>query len=144
MSDSMAGTTAKEKFYGPLKHLARQYMPLLMARMRILETRSHNAIEFLDAEADTLHEMVWTGTETERIAQVAEAQTDLHRAVLEAGTCQQLVGAFIELLQDDYLKIRDNGCFYMGPDGHLHSLYDVQDQTSIIEDDDEEEGIKSR
>ena len=147
MSDTMARTEAKEKFYGPLKHLARQYMPLLMARMRILEKRSHNAIEFLDAEADTLHEMVWTGTETERIAQVAEAQTDLHKSVLEAGTCQQLVGAFIELLQDDYSKIRDNGCFYMGPDGHLHSLYDVQSQTSPTpepNDEEDDEGIKSR
>jgi hypothetical protein len=122
----MAGTEAKEKFYGPLKHLARQYMPLLMARMRILEKRSHNAIEFLDAEADTLHEMVWTGTETERIAQVAEAQTDLHRAVLEAGTCQALVGAFIELLQEDYGKIRDSNCFFVDADGQYVSLYDGQ------------------
>ena len=112
--------------------------------MRVLERRAAKAMEYLEDEADERHELVWEFDEAERISSVAAAQTDLHKSVLEAGTCQQLVGAFIELLQDDYLKIRDNGCFYMGPDGHLHSLYDVQDQTSIIEDDDEEEGIKSR
>ena len=136
--------TTRDKFYMPLRRVAKDYLPMLMARMRILEQRATKAMEFLDAESDTSHEYYWEFDESERISTVAEAQTDLHKSVLEAGTCQQLVGAFIELLQDDYLKIRDNGCFYMGPDGHLHSLYDVQDQTSIIEDDDEEEGIKSR
>ena len=144
---SMTQATAKDKFYGPLKQVARDYIPLLMARMRILEQRASHAIEFLEDEADEAHEIVWEMDEAERISSVAAAQTDLHKSVLEAGTCQQLVGAFIELLQDDYSKIRDNGCYYMGPDGHLHSLYDVQNQTSpTSEPDDEEddEGIKSR
>ena len=135
--------TTRDKFYMPLRRVAKDYLPMLLARMRILEQRATKAMDFLDAEADTSHEYYWEFDEAERISTVAEAQTDLHKSVLEAGTCQQLVGAFIELLQDDYSKIRDNGCFYMGPDGHLHSLYDVQDQTPIIEDDDEE-GIKSR
>ena len=140
----MTQLTARDKFYMPLRRVAKDYLPMLLARMRGLERRAAKAMEYLEDEADERHELVWEFDEAERISSVAAAQTDLHKSVLEAGTCQQLVGAFIELLQDDYLKIRDNGCFYMGPDGHLHSLYDVQDQTSIIEDDDEEEGIKSR
>ena len=140
----MTQLTARDKFYMPLRRVAKDYLPMLLARMRVLERRAAKAMEYLEDEADERHELVWEFDEAERISSVAAAQTDLHKSVLEAGTCQQLVGAFIELLQDDYLKIRDNGCFYMGPDGHLHSLYDVQDQTSIIEDDDEEEGIKSR
>jgi hypothetical protein len=139
----MPALTARDKFYMPLRRVAKDYLPMLLARMRVLERRAAKAMEYLEDEADERHELVWEFDEAERISSVAAAQTDLHKSVLEAGTCQQLVGAFIELLQDDYLKIRDNGCFYMGPDGHLHSLYDVQDQTSIIEDDDEE-GIKSR
>ena len=123
----MATTAAKEKFYRPLKQVAHQYLPLLLARLRILEKRSIDAMEFLDAESDTEHELVWEFDECERIASVVEAQADLHKAVLEAGTCQQLVGAFIELLQEDYLKIRDSSCYFVGPDGEHHSLYDVQD-----------------
>ena len=139
--------TTRDKFYMPLRRVAKDYLPMLMARMRILEQRAARAMEFLDAESDTSHEYYWEFDEAERISTVAEAQTDLHKSVLEAGTCQQLVGAFIELLQDDYSKIRDNGCFYMGPDGHLHSLYDVQNQTSSTSepnDEEDDEGIKSR
>ena len=139
--------TTRDKFYMPLRRVAKDYLPMLLARMRILEQRATKAMDFLDAEADTSHEYYWEFDEAERISTVAEAQTDLHKSVLEAGTCQQLVGAFIELLQDDYSKIRDNGCFYMGPDGHLHSLYDVQDQTSPASepnDEEDDEGIKSR
>ena len=139
--------TTRDKFYMPLRRVAKDYLPMLMARMRILEQRATKAMEFLDAESDTSHEYYWEFDEAERISTVAEAQTDLHKSVLEAGTCQQLVGAFIELLQDDYSKIRDNGCFYMGPDGHLHSLYDVQNQTSPApepDDEEDDEGIKSR
>ena len=123
---SMATAKAKEKFYGPLKQVAKQYLPMLMARMRILEQRSMHAIEFLDAESDTEHELVWEFDEAERIASVAAAQTDLHKAVLEAGTCQQLVGAFIELLQEDYVRIRDNSCFFIDHEGKHVSLYDGQ------------------
>jgi hypothetical protein len=122
----MASKAAKEKFYGPLKQVARQYLPMLMARLKVLEDRSINAMDFLDAECDTEHELVWEFDETERIASVAEAQTDLHKAVLEAGTCQSLVGAFIDLLQEDYPRIRDSSCFFVGPDGKHISLYEGQ------------------
>tara|TARA_R100001530_G_scaffold127621_2_gene96907 strand:+ start:4597 stop:4977 length:381 start_codon:yes stop_codon:yes gene_type:complete len=122
----MASKAAKEKFYGPLKQVAKQYLPMLMARLKVLEDRSLNAMDFLDAEADTEHEFVWEFDEAERISSVAEAQTDLHTAVLEAGTCQSLVGAFIDLLQEDYPKIRDSSCFFVGPDGRHVSLYEGQ------------------
>ena len=122
----MAVKTAKDKFYGPLKQVARQYIPLLMARLKVLESRSLNAMEFLEDEADESHEIVWEMDETERISSVAAAQTDLHKAVLEAGTCQALVGAFIDLLQEDYPKIKDSSCFFVGPDGRHVSLYEGQ------------------
>ena len=122
----MASKAAKEKFYGPLKQVARQYLPMLMARLKVLEDRSINAMDFLDAEADTSHEYYWELDETERIATVAEAQTDLHKAVLEAGTAQALVGAFIDLLQEDYGRIRDSQCFFIGPDGKYIPLYEGQ------------------
>ena len=122
----MAVKTAKDKFYGPLKQVARQYIPLLMSRLKVLETRSLNAMEFLEDEADESHEIVWEMDESERISSVAEAQTDLHKAVLEAGTCQALVGAFIDLLQEDYPKIKDSSCFFVGPDGTHVSLYEGQ------------------
>jgi|7_EtaG_2_1085326.scaffolds.fasta_scaffold04301_5 hypothetical protein len=144
----MPTLTAKDKFYLPLRRVAKDYLPMLLARMRVLEQRATKAMEYLEDEADERHELVWEFDDAERISSVAEAQTDLHKSVLEAGTCQQLVGAFIELLQDDYLKIRDSGCFYMGPDGKLHSLYDVQNtppSTSESDnEDDDEEGVKSR
>ena len=143
----MPALTARDKFYMPLRRVAKDYLPMLLARMRVLERRAAKAMEYLEDEADERHELVWEFDEAERISSVAAAQTDLHKSVLEAGTCQQLVGAFIELLQDDYSKIRDNGCFYMGPDGHLHSLYDVQNQTSSASepnDEEDDEGIKSR
>ena len=56
---SMTQATAKDKFYGPLKKVAREYIPLLMARMRVLERRASNAIEFFEDEADEEHELVW-------------------------------------------------------------------------------------
>ena len=122
----MAVKTAKDKFYGPLKQVARQYVPLLMSRLKVLESRSLNAMEFLEDEADESHEIVWEMDETERISSVAAAQTDLHKAVLEAGTCQALVGAFIDLLQEDYPKIKDSSCFFVGPDRTHVSLYEGQ------------------
>ena len=122
----MAVKTAKDKFYGPLKQVARQYIPLLMSRLKVLESRSLNAMEFLEDEADESHEIVWEMDEVERISSVAAAQTDLHNAVLEAGTCQALVGAFIDLLQEDYPKIKDSSCFFVGPDGRHVSLYEGQ------------------
>ena len=122
----MAVTTARDKFYAPLKEVARQYLPMLMARLKVLEDRSLNAMDFLDAEADTEHEFVWEFDEAERISSVAGAQTDLHTAVLEAGTTQALVGAFIDLLQEDYGKIKDSRCFFVGPDGKYIPLYEGQ------------------
>lgn len=122
----MAVKTAKDKFYGPLKQVARQYIPMLMARLKVLESRSLHAMEFLEDEADESHEIVWEMNEAERISSVAEAQTDLHKAILEAGTCQALVGAFIDLLQEDYPKIKDSSCFFVGPDGRHVSLYEGQ------------------
>ena len=118
--------TARDRFYAPLRRVASDYLPLLLGRMKILEQRAENAMEFLDVEADEEHEVLWGLDGAERVAAVAEAQSDLHKSVLEAGTCQQLVHAFGELLQEDYRKIRDNGCYYVGPDGRTHSLYDVQ------------------
>ena len=122
----MAAATARDKFYAPLKEVARQYLPMLMARLKILEDRSINAMDFLEDEADTEHEVVWSLDEAERIASIAEAQTDLHKAVLEAGTTQALVGAFIDLLQEDYGRIKDSRCFFIGPDGHYIPLYEGQ------------------
>ena len=122
----MAVATARDKFYAPLKEVARQYLPMLMARLKVLEDRSLNALEFLDAEADTQHEYYWEMDEAERISSVAGAQTDLHTAVLEAGTTQALVGAFIDLLQEDYGKIKDSRCFFIGPDGKYIPLYEGQ------------------
>ena len=118
--------TARDRFYAPLKRVASDYLPLLLGRMRILEQRAEIAMEFLDHEGDEEHEVLWGLEGAERIAAVAEAQRDLHKSVLEAGTCQQLVHAFGDLLQEDYRKIRDNGCYYIGPDGERHSLYEVQ------------------
>tara|TARA_R100000781_G_C4050938_1_gene117525 strand:- start:146 stop:625 length:480 start_codon:yes stop_codon:yes gene_type:complete len=126
MSFIMAKPTTKDKFYGPLKQVAQQYIPLLMARLKILEQRSMNAMEFLDAESDEDHEYIWEFDETERIALVAEAQTDLHKSILEAGTAQALVGAFIDLLEEDYRKIRDNSCFFVDSRGKHISLYEGQ------------------
>ena len=118
--------TTRDKFYMPLRRVAKDYLPMLMARLKVLEDRSINAMDFLDAEADTSHEFYWELDETERIATVAEAQTDLHKAVLEAGTAQALVGAFIDLLQEDYGRIRDSQCFFIGPDGKYIPLYEGQ------------------
>tara|TARA_R100000781_G_scaffold53441_2_gene34900 strand:- start:200 stop:616 length:417 start_codon:yes stop_codon:yes gene_type:complete len=122
----MRTITARDRFYAPLRRMASDYLPLLLGRMRILEQRAETAMEFLDCEGDEEHEVLWGLEGAERVAAVAEAQSDLHKSVLEAGTCQQLVHAFGELLQEDYRKIRDNGCYYVGPDGRTHSLYDVQ------------------
>tara|TARA_R100001086_G_scaffold206288_1_gene122095 strand:+ start:116 stop:505 length:390 start_codon:yes stop_codon:yes gene_type:complete len=123
----MVKATAKDKFYGPLKRVARDYLPLLLARMKVLEKKSHKAIEYLEADADEDHDILWGLNSTELLEGVVEAQADLHKSVLEASTCQALVGAFIELLQEDYVKIRDTNCFYLGPDGDYVSLYEGQD-----------------
>ena len=135
--------TTRDRFYAPLRKMASDYLPLLLGRMRILEDRAEIAMEFLDYEGDEEHEVLWGLEGAERVAAVAEAQRDLHKSVLEAGTCQQLVHAFGDLLQEDYRKIRDNGCYYVGPDGKRHSLYDVQQQPPDSDKRGGNEGVRS-
>ena len=135
--------TARDRFYAPLRRMATDYLPLLLQRMKILEDRAEHAMEFLDVEGDEEHEVLWGLEGAERVAAVAEAQSDLHKSVLEAGTCQQLVHAFADLLQEDYRKIRDNGCYYIGPDGKRHSLYDVQNFPDDHNKGGEEKGVTS-
>ena len=113
----MTSTNAKEKFYGPLKQVASQYIPLLMARMRVLQVRANNALDFLENEEEE-------ETPLESVVAVAEAQSQLHKAVLEAGMCQSLVGAFADLLEADYQKIRDSECWLFNEDGEFEPLYE--------------------
>jgi len=116
----MAPANAKEKFYGPLKQVASQYIPLLMARMKVLQVRANNALDFLENEEEE-------DTPLESVVAVAEAQSQLHKAVLEAGMCQSLVGAFADLLEADYQKIRDGECWLMNQYGELEPLYEEPD-----------------
>ena len=120
---------AKEKFYAPLKQVAAQYVPLLMARMKILQGRANHALEFLDAEEDGDRELVWMD-DAERVVAVAEAQAVLHRSVVEAGLCQSLVGAFADLLENDYQKIKESRCLFVNEDGELETLYDDDESNS--------------
>jgi hypothetical protein len=116
----MAPANAKEKFYGPLKQVASQYIPLLMARMKVLQVRANNALDFLENEEEE-------DTPQESVVAVAEAQSQLHKAVLEAGMCQSLVGAFAELLEADYQKIRDGECWLFNEFGELEPLYEERE-----------------
>ena len=120
---------AKEKFYAPLKQVAAQYLPLLMARMKVLQGRANHALEFLDAEEDEEQELVWMD-EPERVVAVAEAQSVLHKSVLEAGMCQSLVAAFADLLENDYQKIKEGHCLFVNEEGELESLYDDDESNS--------------
>ncbi len=120
---------AKEKFYAPLKQVAAQYVPLLMARMKILQGRANHALEFLDAEEDDERELVWMD-DAEKVVAVAEAQAVLHRSVVEAGLCQSLVGAFADLLENDYQKIKESRCLFVNEDGELETLYDDDESNS--------------
>ena len=120
---------AKEKFYAPLKQVASQYVPLLMARMKILQGRANHALEFLDAEEDDERELVWMD-DAERVVAVAEAQAVLHKSVVEAGLCQSLVGAFADLLESDYQKIKESRCMFVNEEGELESLYDDDESNS--------------
>jgi len=120
---------AKEKFYAPLKQVASQYVPLLMARMKILQGRANHALEFLDAEEDDERELVWMD-DAEKVVAVAEAQAVLHKSVVEAGLCQSLVGAFADLLESDYQKIKESRCMFVNEEGELESLYDDDESNS--------------
>ena len=120
---------AKEKFYAPLKQVASQYVPLLMARMKILQGRANYALEFLDSEEDNERELVWMD-DAEKVVAVAEAQAVLHKSVVEAGLCQSLVGAFADLLESDYQKIKESHCLFVNEEGELESLYDDDESNS--------------
>ena len=120
---------AREKFYAPLKQVAAQYVPLLMARMKILQGRANHALEFLDAEEEGDQELVWMD-DAEKVVAVAEAQSVLHRSVVEAGLCQSLVGAFANLLENDYQKIKESRCMFVNEEGELESLYDDDESNS--------------
>ena len=114
---------AKEKFYAPLKQVAAQYVPLLMARMKVLQGRANHALEFLECEGDPIDEQ--HGIEyPDNVVAVVEAQSVLHKSVLEAGMCQSLVGAFADLLEEDYQKIKEGRCFFLNEEGDFESLYE--------------------
>jgi len=122
---------AREQFYGPLKQVAAQYVPLLMARMKVLQNRANQALEFLEADEDEERELVWMD-DAEKVVAVAEAQSVLHKSVVEAGMCQSLVGAFADLLENDYQRLRDSRCAFLNEEGELESIY---------EDDESNEGL---
>ncbi len=113
----------RDKFYGPLKAVAKQYIPLLMARMQVLQDRANQCMEYLDVDyEDEEQQLGWLSKE-DRIAAVATAQSTLHKSVIEAALCQSLVGSFADLLESDYQKIKESHCFFMNEDGELESLY---------------------
>ena len=120
---------AKEKFYAPLKQVAAQYVPLLMARMAVLQDRANQALEFLDSEEDEERELVWMD-DAEKVVAVAEAQSVLHKSVVEAGLCQSLVGAFADLLESEYQRIRESRCAFLNEEGELESLYEDDESNS--------------
>ena len=120
---------AKEKFYAPLKQVAAQYVPLLMARMAVLQDRANQALEFLDSEEDEEREVVWMD-DAEKVVAVAEAQSVLHKSVVEAGMCQSLVGAFADLLENEYQRIRESRCAFLNEEGELESLYEDDESNS--------------
>ena len=128
----MASKTAKEAFYGPLKQVAAQYVPLLMARMKVLQERANVAIEYLELEEEESPSLLMMD-EGERTVGMATAQTQLHKAVLEAGLCQTLVGAFADLLESDYARIKDSSCFFVDKDGDIVPLYE---ENGMYDDDD--------
>lgn len=128
----MAPKTAKEAFYGPLKQVAAQYVPLLMARMKVLQERANVAIEYLELEEEESPSLLMMD-EAERTVGMATAQTQLHKAVLEAGLCQTLVGAFADLLESDYARIKDSSCFFVDKDGDIVPLYE---ENGMYDDDD--------
>ena len=120
---------AKEKFYAPLKQVAAQYVPLLMARMAVLQDRANQALEFLDSEEDEERELVWMD-DAEKVVAVVEAQSVLHKSVVEAGMCQSLVGAFADLLENEYQRIRESRCAFLNEEGELESLYEDDESNS--------------
>jgi hypothetical protein len=91
--------------------------------MKVLQNRANQALEFLEADEDEERELVWMD-DAEKVVAVAEAQSVLHKSVVEAGMCQSLVGAFADLLESNYQKIKESRCLFVDEDGDLMSLYD--------------------
>jgi hypothetical protein len=121
----------RDKFYGPLKAVAKQYIPLLMARMQVLQDRANQCMEYLDVDYED-PEVLEDVPPDERVAAVARAQSTLHKSVVEAAMCQSLVGSFADLLENDYQKIKESQCFFLNEDGELESLYDDGDSPDQI------------
>jgi len=99
--------------------------------MTVLQDRANRALEFLDAEEEEDQELVWMD-DAEKVVAIAEAQSVLHKSVVEAGMCQSLVGAFADLLENDYQRLRDSRCAFLNEEGELESIY---------EDDESNEGL---
>jgi hypothetical protein len=110
---------AKDKFYAPLKQVAAQYVPLLMARMAVLQDRANQCLEYLEFDEEDEEDI-----DEEKVAGVARAQSVLHSSVLEASLCQSLVGSFADLLENDYQKIKDSECYFLNEEGGIESLYE--------------------
>ena len=49
-------STPKDRFYAPLRKVASDYVPMLLGRMRVLETRAKRALEYLDSEEEQAEE----------------------------------------------------------------------------------------
>ena len=103
-----------------------------MARMKVLQERANVAIEYLELEEEESPSLLMMD-EAERTVGMATAQTQLHKAVLEAGLCQTLVGAFADLLESDYARIKDSSCFFVDKDGDIVPLYE---ENGMYDDDD--------
>lgn len=120
----------RDKFYAPLKAVAKQYIPLLMARMQVLQDRANQCLEYLDIDCEDEEQLLGDLSSEDRVAAVAKAQSVLHTSVLEASLCQSLVGSFANLLENDYQKIKKSRCLFMNEDGEFESLYDDDESNS--------------
>ena len=120
----------RDKFYAPLKAVAKQYIPLLMARMQVLQDRANQCLEYLDIDCEDEEQLLGDLSSEDRVAAVAKAQSVLHTSVLEASLCQSLVGSFADLLENDYQKIKESRCLFMNEDGEFESLYDDDESNS--------------
>ena len=49
---TMRRSTPKDRFYAPLRKMATDYVPMLLGRMRVLENRAKNSLDFLDVEEE--------------------------------------------------------------------------------------------
>jgi hypothetical protein len=113
--------SGREKFYAPLKQVAKQYIPLLMARMQVLQSRANQCLDYLEMNSEAGEE---EEEESETLEQVVLAQTTLHKSVLEAALCQSLVGSFADLLEGDYQRIKNSEGYFLNEEGDFESLYE--------------------